>query len=196
MSETASVPQVEGHEFQLVFANYGQTMSIVQSLESILKQIVCLYSYLERGEKEPMNDEACEKIFTEHDNSTLGTVIKKLEARMGKVDEKAKEDALRQLGLLREARNSLAHSYLMSHAVFIQDAEGRELVIAQLRHYAQCFKIVAGLFNVLLHHLLDSLIGSSQLRAELMGVWNEAVDAARKGGVEYFRKKLQSDGVI
>src|SRR5947208_2040982 len=47
--DAQEIPQVETHAFFLVFATYGQTMGYVQSFESLMKMIVCLYNFFEKG---------------------------------------------------------------------------------------------------------------------------------------------------
>src|SRR5262249_7650621 len=103
---------------------------------------------------------------------------------------------IRVLGLLKYARNSLAHSYLLNKQSFIAHPEGRKLVIAQLRHYARSFKIAADQFGALLRHLLGGLI-PPQFQAELMKAWQEAMGAAVESvGLEHYRKKLEECGAI
>lgn len=197
MSETVTIRDVAGSENCLVFATYGQTMGYVQALEVTLKQIICLYNYLEKTAVQPVDDEAMDRIFSEHDHSTLGRILKALEGRMDQVEERVKNAALQQLGLLRQARNSLAHRYLITKQGFMKTAQGRELVIADLGHYLKNFKIAADLFHELLSHLLDRLIGSSALRLELTRMWGEALDVAAEGvGLEHYRSKLQAAGAI
>jgi hypothetical protein len=196
MTEMAEIPHVEGHEYELVFATYGQTMSYAQSLEATIKYIVCLYNYLEKNKVEPVDDETAEKIITEHDHSTLGGILKKLQERMGGVDEAVREEGLRQLRLLKDARNSLAHSYVVNKQSFIAHPEGRKLVIAQLRHYARSFNIATEQFTILLRRLLSGLI-PPQIHAQMMKLWQEAMGVAIESvGLEHYRKKLEECGAI
>lgn len=195
--ENVNIPHVDGHEHREVFATYGQTLSYAQSLEAILKCLVCIYNCLEKGKEELIDDETLEKIFAEHDHSTLGKILKALECRMEKVDQAVKEKALQLLSLLREARNSLAHSYLITHGPFMESAEGRSLLIVQLRHYSRHFKIAADCFKSLLEHLLNSFIGPAELQEKLMTLWNLVMAQAVKDvGLDHFRAKLESAGAM
>ncbi len=98
---------------------------------------------------------------------------------------------------LKDTRNNLAHSYLVTHQPFIDHPDGQALVIAQLRHYAHNFKIATDLFSGLLSHLLTSIMGSPHCQAAFMKLWQEAMaDAVESVGLEHYRKKLQECGAI
>ena len=195
--ENIAVPPVDTHTFFMVYATYGQTMGYVQSFEALLKMIVSLYNFFEKEKSGPITPEEYEEIFSEHANSPLGKVLNGLQAHMGMVEEKLKQAAMDELGKVREARNDLAHSYLVRKEEYMKHEEGRELVIAQLRHYASCFKLCYWQFRQILDHLLDSFIGPKELRDELSKLWDHVLGEQMKSmGLKYFRDKLTSDGVL
>jgi hypothetical protein len=152
-----TLPPLEDIEYTDVLTNYGQTMLYVQAFEHTLKSILLFHRVIEEPSAEPMDDKGVRELL-EGGPKTLGPALTKVLSIWKKLGMSAFPATGEEcLLLMVTLRNRLAHSYLIENSRLFKSAEGRRLVIAELRWYSQVFRSMAATMEPWVHSLIRAL---------------------------------------
>ena len=109
-----------------VYRKFGETAEAAQLLETELGNLLLSIEANEAGLFEQQNKELAQQIVNKINKSTLGNLLKKVEAKMGGVAATSiLENALKE-------RNRLSHSFYREHNFQRNSPEGCKVMLADL----------------------------------------------------------------
>jgi hypothetical protein len=155
--ERLEPPALETIEHMDVLTNYGQTMMYIQEFELAAKNLLLMVRMM-RNKNEKIKNGLTTDISSEDFWSrlpkTLRPIMDKLDVEVCQGMLSTDEDVGPFLPRLVEIRNRLAHSYLVENSILFGNAEGRRLLVAELRMYSRTFMNLAEGGRNVMHSLI------------------------------------------
>ncbi|AXT35343.1 hypothetical protein D1820_10330 [Phaeobacter sp. LSS9] len=128
-----------------LYAKFGITAEAAQLFETSLGTVFLAAKAHNLGWFEEQDPEASKRLLEKVENSTLGSILKKLRGQLSFRDDVTIYEQFER-GL--DARNQLTHGFFERHNVKIQSSSGRDEMIEELERLHEelfrCWRVAEG----------------------------------------------------